>query len=303
LIISEDAHESNAGPWERLASRTGCTLKVWRIRPSTFEMHIDDLTQLLTSRTRIVAVTHVSNLVGSVADLAAIVRRVKSIAPNARVVADGVAYVPHRAVDVEAWGVDWYVFSAYKVYGPHMAVLFGRSECWHEIRRAAPNHFFIPNDDVPYAFELGGVLHEGCAGLAALPEYLKSVAGAHKEEPMSRTIVEKAFSVFEELEYPLVTQLLSFLRSKRAVRIIGNPQATSNRVPTISFVHEKLSVLEIVKAAHHAHVAIRWGGMYAVRLVRALGMNTETGVVRVSCVHYNTTAEMERLIDALNTIL
>ena len=109
----------------------------------------------------LVAFPHVSNLLGEIVDVA----EVTSLAhqSGARVVVDGVAYAPHRAIDVASWKVDWYAYSAYKVYGPHMAVLWGRSDALAEL--TGPNHFFIPDDEVPYKFEIGGPSHEGCAGI------------------------------------------------------------------------------------------------------------------------------------------
>lgn len=114
---TQACHEANAGPWTRLAARTGAPLSWWPVDPTTRTSSLDTLETLLTPTTALVALTHVSNLLGEVVDVGAVVKLVRAKAPRARVVVDGVAYAPHRAVDVEAWDVDWYAFSSYKVCG------------------------------------------------------------------------------------------------------------------------------------------------------------------------------------------
>ncbi|KAJ7280521.1 hypothetical protein O6H91_Y370100 [Diphasiastrum complanatum] len=165
VIVHEANHEANVAPWVRMAEQAGLSLKFWLLNHESFESNLDELGQLLSPRTRIVAVTHVSNLLGEVLDLEKVVRYVKERVgcSKVRVVADGVAYAPHRALDVAKWGVDWYVFSTYKVYGPHMAVLFGTMEAFMDVKEVAPNFDFISSGDLSKKFELGGVCHEGCA--------------------------------------------------------------------------------------------------------------------------------------------
>ncbi len=293
FIIAETSHESNAGPWEKLKSR-GAVVHVWKVDPETFECSLESLRALLNERTRIVAFPHVSNILGQIVDVPAIVQLVHSV--GAKVVVDGVAYAPHHAIDVAAWGVDWYVFSAYKVYGPHMAVLFGRTEAFAEI--VGPNHFFIPANSVPHKFELGGISHEACAGLLALRPYLQFLAGRHVDD---RETIVKAFQVMERLEAPPARRLVEYLRSKPGVRLIG-AQGTDS-VGTVSFVFAGKSSAAIVAEVDRHPLGIRYGHMYAYRLVTALGIPPEDGVVRVSVVHYNTLAEIERLIAVFETVL
>jgi hypothetical protein len=167
IVLAETAHEANAGPWLAL-ERCGATIRWWRCDRDAMELTLDGLDAVLSPRTRIVAFPHVSNLLGGILDVAEITRRAH--AAGARVVVDGVAFAPHRLMSVAAWDVDWYVYSTYKVFGPHMAALHGRHDAIAELE--GPNHFFIPRDKVPYVFELGGASHEGCAGLLALARYL-----------------------------------------------------------------------------------------------------------------------------------
>lgn len=298
IVLAESGHEANLGPWTRL-ERFGVKVRWWRLDPATFACPLDGLHELLNERTALVALPHVSNLLGGIVDLPAVVAAAHAV--GARVVADGVAYAPHRAINVDAWDVDWYVYSAYKVYGPHLAVLYGRDDALAEL--PGPNHFFIPRDDVPYQFEPGGANHESCAGLLALGEYLKRLAGAPAEAPCDRAVVEAAFAAAEALERPLTVRLLDYLRGKPGVRVIGSAVGDENRVGTVSFVHERLSSREIAAAVDRTEVAIRHGHMYAYRLCQALGLDPDDGVVRASFVHYNTVAEIERLIEVLEGIL
>jgi cysteine desulfurase family protein (TIGR01976 family) len=293
VVIVETGHEANVGPWDRLAAR-GIEVRTWKVDPETFACPLNALDALLDERTRIVAVVHVSNLIGEVVDVAEIARRARAV--GARTVVDGVAFAPHRAVDVEALGCDWYVFSTYKVYGPHMAVLWGRHDAVAEI--TGPNHFFIPKDEVPYKLELGGVPHESCAGWLAVGDHLAFLAG---RDTVDRETVVAAFAEMERLEAPLTERLLDFLVADSRFRVIG-PQSSENRVPTISFLHAERSCVDVIAALHAAGIAVRNGHMYARRLCEPLDLDPEDGVVRVSAVHYNTVAEIDRVIDALDTL-
>lgn len=291
VIVCETAHEANAGPWAKL-ERFGIVVKLWRMDPVTFHCSLDDLRSLLTPRTRLVAFPHVSNLLGDVVDVAAITRVVHEA--GARVVVDGVAYAPHRAIDVAGWDVDYYVYSAYKVYGPHMAALYARQDALEELE--GPNHFFLPNGNA-YKFELGGANHESCAGLLALGDYLSFLAGGG--DGRSRTVIERAFETVEALELPLQAQLLEALNANPRVRVIGPKTSGRERVCTISFLHEHLSPPEITARTDAAGIGIRYGHMYAYRMCVALGINTDTGVTRISMAHYNTPQEIERLLDVM----
>src|SRR2546423_3648823 len=294
IIIAETGHEANIGPWAKMANK-GFTIRTWKVNPETMRSEIEDLKPLLNERTKIVAFVHVSNLLGEIVDVAAITRIAHEA--GARVVVDGVAFAPHREIDVKAWDVDWYFYSCYKVFGPHMAALFGKKEAFAEL--TGPNHFFIPNDSA-YKYELGGVSHEGCAGVLALRGYLQLLGGSQSED---HKMVKAAFDAATDLELPLQERLIQFLKSKPKVRIIGPPHAQATRVPTISFVHQTKSAMEIVAEVDRHNIGIRNGHMYAYRLCKALGIDTEIGVVRVSAVHYNTVEEIDRLVAVLDPLL
>lgn len=289
IIIAEAGHEANIGCWLRL-ERLGAKIVWWKVDPDAQNCRIEDLPALLSPRTRLVVLPHVSNLLGEIADVQAVVALAKQA--GARVVVDGVAYAPHRAMQVADWGVDWYVFSAYKVYAPHLAVLWGREDAAAEV--VGSNHFFV-SDKSPTKFELGCQSHEGIAGLLATKEYLDWLGGGHG--------LAVAFDAMAALELPLQRRFVDYLRSKPGVRVVGPQHGESSRVATISFVHDRVPADAIVAAVDRHPIGIRHGHMYAYRLCEALGIAPEPGVVRVSFVHYNTLGEVERLIDVLETVL
>ena len=295
IILAETGHEANLGCWKRL-NRVGVEIDWWRMDPESFACSLDNLSKLLDDRTVLVALPHVSNLLGGIVDLKVISELVH--AAGARVVADGVAYAPHRAIDVRDWNVDWYVYSTYKVYGPHMAVLYGKKDALGEL--VGPNHFFIPDDDLPYKFEPGGANHESCAGLLGLGDYLKFLTGSVS---CDRAMIEKAFARMQAWEEPLVKQLLDYLNNRKDVRVIGPTRGGPDRVGTVSFLHNTKSSREITEAIDKTHIAIRHGHMYAWHLCDALGLDPEDGVVRVSFVHYNTAQEIDRLLGILDGVL
>ena len=295
IVISEAGHEANVGPWVRLAEQ-GITVRTWKVDPDSGRANPADLAEVLSERTRVVAFPHVSNLLGEIVDVRAATALAHEV--GAKVVVDGVAFAPHRAMDVRDWGVDWYTYSTYKVYGPHMGALFGRHEAFAELE--GPNHFFIPKDEIPYKFEVGGVSHEGCAGLLALGGYLCFLAG---HEQLTRQTVVDAFDVMTAGERPLQERLLGWLGAHPRVRIVGPESAGDERVGTVSFLHATKSSAEIAAAAHAADFAIRSGHMYAWRQCEAMGIDPLDGVVRASFLHYNTLDEMERFVELLDRTL
>lgn len=298
IIVSEIGHEANVGPWMKLAAE-GYHVRMWAADPRTLECPLDGLATLINDRTRLLAIPHVSNLLGRIENIEAAIDLAHE--HGVRVVVDGVAYASHRAIDVGRWDADWYLYGPYKVYGPHSGVLYGKNEAFDEIR--GPNHFFIPDDQIPYKFEPGGVSHEACAGLLALGDYLKLLAGRGDDEPCDRATIEKAFDVMTALELPLQARLIEYLRNKPGVTIMGPDHAGPSRVPTISFRHDSIRSATISEAICAANIGARNGHMYTARLCAKLGYDLEDGFARVSMLHYNTPAEVDRLIEVLEGVL
>ena len=298
IVVAQTGHEANVGPWKML-DRLGFSLRWWKMDPADYTCPLSELENLLSDRTALVAFPHVSNLLGDIVDVEAITSLVHEA--GARVIVDGVAYAPHRAIDVSAWNVDWYAYSTYKVYGPHMAALWGRRDALAELH--GPNHFFVPEDDLPYKFEVGGANHEGCAGVCGLRDYLAFVVGEADPRALDRPAIEQAFEIMTACELPLQARLIEYLQSRKNVRIIGPSEDGDSRVGTISFVHESKSSAEITAAVDRSGIGIRHGHMYAYHLCEAAGLDPEDGVVRTSLVHYNTMEEIEKLIEVFDAVL
>ncbi|MBE7383372.1 MAG: cysteine desulfurase-like protein [Leptolyngbya sp. SIO1E4] len=301
IIVTNCDHEANISPWMEL-QRQGIVLKVWRVNPDTFELELSDLAALLTSQTRLVAVTHTSNVLGTIAPIRQIADLVH--AHGARICVDGVAYAPHRQVDVQALDVDFYAFSLYKVYGPHLALLYGKRE--HLLALPGYNHYFIDNTAVPYKFQPGGSSYELSYSLVAITDYFRTLAQHHWGHQTATDVpgqLSQAFSLIRDHEATLSDRLLTFLRSKPNVRIIGCPDPDPDRrVPTISFVIDGVSSAKIPSQIDSHQIGIRYGHFYALRLIEDLGLVPQDGVVRVSMVHYNTVAECDRLIALLDNL-
>lgn len=299
IIVTDTDHEANIGAWGRLAE-AGAVIRFWRMRPETMRLELGDLQALLNDRTRWVAMTQASNVLGAVnpvAEVAALVH-----AAGARLCVDAVAYAPHRLVDVQASGADLYVFSFYKVFGPHYAVLWGPRELLLSL--ASLNHDFIPPNTLPYKLQPGNVNYElswGCAGIA---DYLVEVGESLGVAGGGRACMQAAFHAFERHEDALAERLLGFLASKPGVKLVG-PASTrgGQRVPTISFVAVGRHSETIVRQVDPHRIGIRFGDFYARRLIDNLGLRERGGVVRVSIAHYNTAEEIDRLIAVLEPLL
>lgn len=302
IVVTNCDHEANIGAWRDLAQQ-GIVIKTWELDPDTLELKLEALEELLSDRTRLVAVTHASNILGTINPIRAIADRVH--AQGALLCVDGVAYAPHRLVDMQALDADFYVFSFYKVYGPHHALLYGKRE--HLLRLPGINHYFIDQSTVPYKFQPGNVNYELSYGMIGLCDYLSELAlmhyGANTASDL-RQQMQQAFELISMHEEQLSDRLLSYLNQKSNVRVIGRPEADrTQRVPTISFTVNGISSASIPPQIDPHKIGIRYGDFYAKRLIEALGLQAQAGVVRVSMVHYNTLEEVDRLISLLDHLL
>ncbi len=301
VIVTNLDHESNIGPWRALAE-SGIVVREWKMRPETAELVGEDLEDLLGPRTRLVAFTHCSNLAGRIHPVAELVEKIHRVGALACV--DGVAFAPHRRVDVKALGVDFYCVSLYKTFGPHQGLLYGRRELLEQARGC--NHHFIAADDVPYKYEPGGVAHELAAAVPGIRDYLLALDQHHfgdSDLSVPRRL-DRAFELISEHEERLVQPLLSFLDECPAAHLVGPLTAEhQQRVPTVSFWLEGRRSSDIPPLLDRHQLAVRWGHFYAQRAVRDLGMAERDGVVRVSLAHYNTLAEVDRLIEVLDQVI
>ncbi|MFK5856748.1 MAG: cysteine desulfurase-like protein [Bacteroidota bacterium] len=301
IIVTNCDHESNIGPWNSL-KKHGIVIKEWKVNPHNYILEIDELAKLITNQTKLVAFTHVSNILGSINPVKEITKFVHD--NGAKVCVDGVAYAPHRLIDVQDWDVDYYVFSLYKVYGPHYSILFGKKQLLNEL--PGINHYFIGLDEVPYKLQPGNVNYELTYGSEGIINYFEDIYNQHFDDT-SKPLYSQLVDIFDLIsihEEELSNTLIKFLNTKDNVIIIG--ENTSNkevRVPTISFIVKNIKSSSIPILVDPHNIAIRWGDFYARRLIEDLGLSELDGVIRISMIHYNTLEEVASLIKVLDEIL
>lgn len=273
IVLSAIDHEANIAPWVDLAERQGLDIKWWKPKDALDpELHPLDLAALLSPRTRLVCCTHASNLLGTVTDVRAIANLAHGV--GALVCVDGVAYAPHRLVDVRELGADFYVFSWYKVYGPHVATLYASWAAQTQMRSLG--HFFNPHTSLVDKMGLAGGSYELCQSVSAVVSYL-----GDREYG--------SWSTMEEHEEALTEALLEYLREVPGITIYGKRGVQESRLPIVSFTVDGWNSQALVEAVEkRSNYGLRWGAFYSNRLVRETLLLKEDGVVRVSLAHYNT---------------
>lgn len=297
IVVTNQDHEANVGSYARLAD-DGIVVREWQVDPATGELDRRGLEALLGPRTRVVAFTHCSNVVGSIHA----VREFADLAHRAGAWAfvDGVAFAPHGLPDLRELGVDAYYFSLYKVYGPHLGAMFLR----REVNAALPNqgHFF--NDAKPGArFTPAGPDHAQTAAVNGVIDYMEAVADHHGFAGRSAT--ERSAGVrelFRAHESRLLQPLLDFLVAHPKVRLVGRTRA-GERAPTVSLTVKGQRSADIASRLAESKLGVGVGNFYAYRLLKALGIDTDDGAVRLSFVHYTSPDEVDRLIRELGRCL
>ena len=299
VIVTVSDHESNIGPWVGL-EEAGVVVRFWNINPDTLELELDELDRLMTDKTRLVAVTHVSNILGTVNRIADIARFVHE--RGALICVDSVACAPHRAIDVQALGVDFLVFALYKVFGPHYAVMYGRFELLADLDNLY--HYFYGKDKVPAKLEPGNASYELAYSSIGIVDYLAELGRQAGVDGELRQQIVAAFDAITDHENVIGELLLNYLRSRPDCRIVGHANGDHPaRVPTISFKIRDQDSGEIARSMDAFHSAVRFGDFHARRLVEFLELQAGSGVVRVSMTHYNSVDEVNELVTALDTVL
>jgi len=300
IIVTNTDHEANVSPWTDL-EKSGFKVKIWHVNPESLELDTKDLEHLLTEKTKLVAVTHASNVLGTinpVKQYAEIVHKA-----GALICVDGVAYAPHRKVDVQDLDADFYTFSWYKTYGPHLAMMYGKYDLLRELESI--NHYFIDKDAVPYKLQPGNFNFELTYAVSGITDYYTELHDHHFDgkDLQFKEKLNKTYELISAHEEKLATRLLDYLNSISEIKIIGQTSAAAEkRVPTISFVHQNFRSNDIVEAVDPHNIGIRFGDFYAKKLIHDLQLEDKNGVVRVSLVHYNTLEEVDKLIEVFKTI-
>jgi selenocysteine lyase/cysteine desulfurase len=298
IIVSAQDHESNAGFWRRL-EKTGITVREWGVDPDTGMLDPADLDGLLSPRTRLLAFPHCSNVVGHVNPVSDIVRKAR-VVTDVCVVVDGVAYAPHGLPDIGSLGADIYLFSLYKTWGPHLGLMTIKKP----VMDALPNqgHFFNAHLDRKKMMPAGPD-HAQIAAAAGIAQYLGDVYDHHFSEPADPAEKNRQLKqLFQNHETALLTILMDWLKQRTDIRIIG-PEDPVLRAPTVSIVPKNRSIDEVVAVLTDRKLMAGQGHFYGVRPLLGMNIPMETGVLRLSFLHYTIEEEIRQLMDGLSAAL
>jgi cysteine desulfurase family protein (TIGR01976 family) len=296
IIVTRLDHDANVAPWVALEER-GAVVRFADINIEDCTLDMAGLKNLINSRTRLVAVGYASNAVGTINDVAEIVR----LAHNAGAMAfiDAVHYAPHGPIDVRALDCDFLACSPYKFFGPHAGALYGKRE---HLTRLLPYKVRPAPDNPPDRWETGTQNHEGLAGVAAAIDYLAELGWqATPSVPTRRAALRAAFDIIRPYELSLAARLIEGLLEIPGLTFYGirDPARFAWRVPTSAIRIAGHAPRELAEFLGERGIFTWDGNYYALNLTERLGVESSGGMLRIGIVHYNTAVEVDRVLDAL----
>ncbi|HKR61672.1 MAG TPA: cysteine desulfurase-like protein [Pyrinomonadaceae bacterium] len=291
LVVTELDHHANIAPWQRVAVERGLTLRTVKLVPETGQLDWEGFEQAVTERTRLIAIGAASNALGTINDLPRAIRMGRSV--GAQIFVDAVHSGAHTLIDVKALDCDFLSMSAYKFYGPHVGILFGKRKLLETID--FPKLIPAP-DAAPENVETGTQNQEGMVGAGAAVDFLAELAGgASRPERLARAYDELHLRSTE-----LVAQLWEGLKAIPGVQLFG-PSPSEPRTPTISFVVNGVASTEVARRLAAKGLFLSHGDFYAATVTERLGLGEE-GLVRAGCACYTTQEEVDRLLAAVAEI-
>jgi cysteine desulfurase family protein (TIGR01976 family) len=300
VVVTRLDHDANVAPWVALEER-GAVIRTVDIHVEDCTLDMADLGGQITERTRLVAVGYASNAVGTINDVAEIVRLAHAV--GARAFIDAVHYAPHGSMDVRALDCDFLACSPYKFFGPHTGALYGKRE---HLARLRPYKVRPASDQIPDRWETGTQNHEGLAGVAAAIDYLADLGRrAVPAVTTRRAALLAAYEAIRPYELSLATRLIAGLLEIPGLTFYGirDPARFDRRVPTVAIRISGRTPRELAEFFGVRGI-FTWGGnYYALNLTERLGVESSGGMLRIGLVHYNTADEVERLLGALNTLI
>jgi cysteine desulfurase family protein (TIGR01976 family) len=308
IVLSRMDHDANVWPWVLMARDLELNVKWLSFNKDSFEFDLHVLDELLTDRTRLLCVGGASNLTGTINDVATICRKAR----DADVVTyiDAVQSAPHVATDVQQIGCDFFVCSAYKFFGPHQGIIWGRREL---LERLEPYKVRPAPDEIPDCFETGTQSHEDFAGVAATVDYLAWIGETMAQDYMDRwsqfsgrrQTLHAAMDGLFDYEKTLAEHLIAGLRQLDGVTVQGitAADAMARRVPTVAFTHDSIAPAAIAESLARQNIFVWNGHNYAVEVAKTLGIYESGGAVRIGPVHYNSHAEIDEVLAALALIV
>ncbi len=299
VVVTTLDHDANVTPWTDLEA-AGAVVRVVDIHPEDGTLDMESFQSVLSARTRLVAVTSASNAIGTMPDVARIIGMAH--AAGALVFVDAVQFAPHAPVDVQALDCDFLACSAYKFFGPHMGVLYGKAE---HLTRLTPHKVRPSKDAIPYRWESGTLNHEGLAGVSAAVDYLAGI-GERFGEPGTdrRQALKAAMAAIRGYEQTLSKRLLEGLQGIGDITVYGltDTARLNERLPTVAFTWPRLTPRATAEYLAARGFCVWSGNYYALGLMERLGLEGHGGAVRVGLAHYNTMEEVDRLVAALQDV-
>jgi len=293
IVVTELDHHGNIAPWRALERDRGVTIRTVKLRLEDGRLDWAGLESALTSRTKVLAIGAASNALGTITDVAAASRLAKAAA-DATVFVDAVHYAPHHLVDVQAIGCDFLSCSAYKFYGPHIGILWGKRELIEALD--APRLDPAPQES-PERLETGTQNHEGIVGASAAVDFLASLAAGVSSR---REALQATFAALHSRGSALATRLWDGLRSIDGVRVYG-PAPSTPRTPTVSFTLRGMTTDDVAVSLTKRGVFVSNGDFYAATVIERFGL-VPGGLVRVGCSCYTSEHEVDRLLDGVRAL-
>ncbi len=300
IVVSRLEHDANFTPWILAAKDRGVTVRMIDVDPSDCTLRLDQYQSALSDKTKLVAVGCASNAVGTVNPVQQICRWASEV--GALSFLDAVHYAPHALMDVEQWQCDFLACSAYKFFGPHVGILYGRRPLLESIQ---PYKLRTAPDSVPGRWMTGTQNHECIAGTLAAIEYLASLGHSDQSTQVGhqRERLSNAMGQIRAYEQTLLHQLMQGLRDRDEIKVWGitDPDQFDHRLPTLSITHPRFSPQQLAEKLAEAGIFVWHGNYYALPLTEAIGVEPE-GMVRIGLCHYNTADEVARLLETLDQI-
>lgn len=295
VIVTRLDHDANVSPWVRAAQDRGVTVQHVAIHPEDCTLDLDDLKRKLSAKTKLVAVGCASNAVGTRNPVKEITRLAHEA--GALVFLDAVHLAPHAPIQINEWNCDFLACSAYKFFGPHVGILWGRRELLEQL----PAYKVRPcPETLPDRWMTGTQNFECIAGVGAALDYLAEIG---KDKATTGSSIVRAMQAIEEHERRMSGLFLERMRTLPSVKIWGitDPKRLHERVPTFAFTHRKKKPQEIAEFLGQRGIFVWHGNYYALPLTETLGVEPD-GMVRVGLLHYNTVEEVDRMVEALNEL-
>jgi len=300
IVLTLLDHDANFSPWKALEEK-GVTIRTASFNPADCTLNMQDLAQKITSHTRLVAVGYASNAVGTINNVAEVVRLARQAGALSYI--DAVHYAPHGPIDVRALDCDFLVCSTYKFFGPHMGVLYGNRE---HLKRLRPYKVRPNTNNIPNCWEWGTLNHECVAGIKACVDYWEEL-GRRSKPPVAsrRQAILAAHQAIHPHERALMEKMIAGLLAIPGLRLYGisDPRRFENRCATIVVRIESHTPLQLATKLGERGFFTWDGNYYALNVTEQLDVERLGGFLRIGLVHYNTMEEVERMLGALREIV